>query len=80
MIRTETKELRGVEYKYTYSDAGYKICQDETGDLYDEAYDPLNSDRTYTETDIPIEEPTDEDYAEAGKILMGVNTDVEEES
>lgn len=80
MIKTEIKELHGFEYKYTYSDAGYKIRQDETGTIYDEAYDPLNSDRTYTETDIPIEEPTDEDYAEAGKILMGVEDYAEEES
>lgn len=40
----------------TYSDAGYKIQQDSTGGIYDEAIDPKNSGRTYTETDIPIEE------------------------
>ena len=80
MIVVETRTVRGIDYKYTYSDIGRKIMQDRTGDIYDEAYDPLDSDRTYTETDIPIEEPTDEDYAEAGKILMGVEDYAEEES
>ena len=56
MIKTETRGLHGLEYKYTYSDAGYKIRQDGTGNIYDEAYDPLDTTRTYTETDIPIEQ------------------------
>ena len=73
MIVVETRTINDISYKYTYSDIGMKIMQDETGDIYDEAYDPIDSDRTYTETDIPIDEPTDEDYAEAGRILMGVN-------
>ena len=32
------------------------IRQDETGNLYSEAIDPVYMNRTYTETDIPIEE------------------------
>lgn len=58
---------------HTYSDKRVKIhggCP--VGD-YDEAYDPV--DREYTETDIPItvEEATEEDFAQAGRIMMGVN-------
>lgn len=40
----------------TYSDQHMMIRQDETGYLYDEAIDPEYMHRTYTETDIPIEE------------------------
>lgn len=39
----------------TYSDAGMKIIQDGTGILYDEAVDPVEMGRTYTESDIPLE-------------------------
>ena len=49
-------EPYGTDLIRTYSDAGYKIQQDGTGDIYDEAIDPADSGRTYTETDIPIEE------------------------
>ena len=38
-----------------YSDAGMMIRQDGTGDLYSEAVDPDFANRTYTETDIPID-------------------------
>ena len=41
----------------TYSDAGFYIRQDETGEKYAESIDPENAKRTYTETDerIPAE-------------------------
>lgn len=59
----------------TYSDVGMLIRQDETGTLFSEAVDPQFVNRTYTETDIPIdaddEEITDADKAEAYDILMG---------
>lgn len=52
----------------TYSDAGKMIRQDETDALYAEAVDPQFANRTYTETDIPIdqdeEETTDADKLE----------------
>ena len=38
--------------KHTYSDKGVKIERD--GHLYCEAYDPVDSARVYTETDIPV--------------------------
>lgn len=46
----------------TYSDIGMKIHGGFPEGDYDEAYDPIDSGRTYTETDIPIE--TDEATAE----------------
>ena len=58
MIVTEFYMTRkdGVNLYRTYSDIQMMIRQDGTGILYDEAIDPENSGRTYTETDIPIEQ------------------------
>lgn len=58
----------------TYSDAGFLIHGGFPEGDYAEALDPIEAGRTYTETDIPIEEeePTEDDYAEAGRIMMGV--------
>ena len=56
MIKTEVEEVRGTEFKKTYSDAGFLIRQDGTGINYGVAYDPLGSDRTYTETEEKIPE------------------------
>ena len=69
MIKTETIG----NFIRTWSDAGYYIHGGYPEADYDEATDPIDAGRTYTETDIkiPEEEPTDEDYAAAGKILMG---------
>ncbi len=50
-------EIRGIEFKKTYSTTGYMIERD--GIRYGVAYDPLGSDRTYTESDELIED----DYA-----------------
>lgn len=61
MIVKTTKEINGVVYDYTYSDAGMMI--ERNGAMYSEAIDPLNSGREYTETDVPIEpeeEPVEE--------------------
>lgn len=43
----------------TYSDMGMMVIQDETGDMYGEAIDPVWTHRTYTESDVPID-PEDE--------------------
>ena len=65
MIRIE----RFGEHVYTYSDAGMKILQNETGIIYEDALDVPETGYTYTETDIPIEgELTD---SEALNIIMG---------
>jgi hypothetical protein len=67
MIVKTTKEISGVVYDYTYSDAGMMI--ERNGARYSEALDPRNSDREYIETDEPIEivteEATEADYQNA---------------
>ena len=70
MIKTETYEINGHSLIKTYSDAGFKIRQDETGILYDEANDPAEMHRTYTETDEPIE-TSEADAEEIVDILTG---------
>ena len=59
----------------TYSDMGMKIHGGSPEGDYDEACDPAELNRTYTETDIPVEpdETTLADKAEAYDILMGVS-------
>lgn len=73
MVITEKVTINGTEYTRNYSNKGFYIERD--GVKYSEAIDPVGFDRVYTETDEPIEteNATDEDYAEAGKILMGVS-------
>lgn len=67
MIVKTTKTIKGVEYDYTYSDAGMLI--ERNGARYYEALDPLNSGREYTETDEPIPvtagKATEADYQNA---------------
>lgn len=73
MIVKTTKEINGVEYDHTYSDAGMMIERD--GARYSEAIDPLGSGREYTETDESIEtvdEANETDYQNALR-EMGVD-------
>lgn len=73
MIVKTTQEINGVVYAYTYSDSGFMIERD--GVRYAEAIDPLDSGRTYTETDalIEAEHMTEtEEKAAAYDILTGV--------
>lgn len=66
MIKTETIVINGTEFLRTYSDEGFCIKRDEV--VYEEAVDPLDSGREYTETDEMIyseQEATDEDYQTA---------------
>lgn len=66
MIVKTTKEINGVTYECTYSDADMMIERD--GARYSEALDPMGSGREYTETDEPIEttdEVTETDYQNA---------------
>ena len=73
MIVKTTQDINGVVYAYTYSDSGFMIERD--GVRYAEAIDPLDSGRTYTETDalIEAEHMTEtEEKAAAYDILMGV--------
>lgn len=72
MIKVETVTINGRTFIRTYSDSGYMIKQDGTGAVYSEAYDPVGSGRTYTETEELIEGETDtEDYKTAFEILTG---------
>lgn len=61
MIKTEVVTIRDKPYQRTWSDAGMMIERD--GARYSEAVDPLNSGRTYTETDEPIEQEMDDESA-----------------
>ena len=73
MIQTELIVIDGRELRRTWSDAGYLIERDVA--RYSETVDPLDSGRTYTETDALVEtEPmTDtEEKALAYDLLTGV--------
>ena len=61
MIKTEVVTIRDKQYQRTWSDAGMMI--ERNGARYSEAVDPLNSGRTYTETDEPIEQEMDDEPA-----------------
>ena len=67
IIREQVNDLY-----HTYSDAGVYIHGGFPEGDYEEAYDPVE--REYTETDIQIPqgEASDDEFAEAGRILMGV--------
>lgn len=52
----------------TYSDLGVKIHGGLPEADYDEAYDPIDSGRTYTETNIPVDETSAEEIV---NILTG---------
>ena len=76
MIITEFYKTRldGVNLYRTYSNAGFMIERD--GVQYDEAIDPENTGRVYTETDIPVEVEDDtpggdSEAAEILNILLG---------
>lgn len=71
MIKTEIITVNGRQLQRTWSDGDFYIERD--GARYSEAVDPLDSGRTYTETDEPIEENAElEDYKTAFEILTGV--------
>lgn len=65
MIKTETITINDQQFIRTYSDAGFYIHGGSPEGDYSEACDPADLGRTYTETDIPIEQ----DEAEAEEIV-----------
>lgn len=71
MIQIDTFEVNGHTLVRTYSDIGYRIKQDETGMVYDEAVDPKDSRRTYTETDEKLDD-VELTAEEALDIITGV--------
>lgn len=73
MIQSKTITVRGRELVRTWSDAGYMIRQEGTGAVYATAVDPVDSGRTYTETEEPV--PDRELSAQAAlDIITGVRT------
>jgi hypothetical protein len=71
MIITENMTINGKAFVRTYSDLGYMVERD--GIRYDEAIDPVEFGRTYTETDERIEEEAAAEDYEAALAEMGVN-------
>lgn len=69
MIQTETFYIGTKSFTRTYSDRGMQIYGGSPEGYYDEANDPTELGRTYTETNIPIED--DADAAEIVEILTG---------
>lgn len=75
-IVTEIIDMNGRQLRRTYSDADKYIIQDETGIEYEEAVDPVEFNRTYTESENTIvrednDESQDANYIRAAKILLG---------
>lgn len=76
MIVQEHFDVEGRDFIRTYSDSGRYVVGGNPEGAYDEATDPAELGRTYTEGDlIPDEEREDElvAKAEAYDILMGVS-------
>ena len=61
MIKTEVVTIRDKQYQRTWSDAGMMI--ERNGARYSEAVYPLNSGRTYIETEEPAGQETDDEPA-----------------
>lgn len=57
-----------------YSDAGYLLLQNETGAKYSDPIDIVPCPYTYTETDEPIEEESDEEIS--GEELLSMIKEV----
>ena len=66
--------INGKDFIKTYSDKNVLIHGGSPEGDYSEATDPAELNRTYTETNIPIDstdEPVEDEYSQAGRILMG---------
>ena len=61
MVKSEVIEINGTQYRKTYSDSGYYIERD--GMRFSEAVDFIGADFVYTETDVKIEEYTEQNTA-----------------
>ena len=74
MVQYEPFYVGETLFNRAYSDKGVKIHGGFPEDDYDESCDPAEFGRTFTETDIPVDDQTViEDKAEAYDILMGVD-------
>ena len=76
---TETVNIDGNDFTHVYSNDNRYVVQTDTGiNNYYEVYDPIDNplNHNYEEGEpIPDVEPSEEDYAEVGRIMMGVGTD-----
>lgn len=64
IIQTEPMTINNHALIRTCSDAGFKIRKSGTDEIYDEAIDPADGGRTYSETNEPVEMPEEDDEAE----------------
>lgn len=83
MIITEYYTTRedGVKLYRTCSDCSLMIQKDGAKAIYSEAIDVEDSGYTYTETDIPIEEDTDElNVTDTLQMLSELGVDVDDRS
>nr|DAS38187.1 MAG TPA: hypothetical protein [Caudoviricetes sp.] len=69
MIQAETVMINDKKFMHTYSTVGCYIKRD--GVRYADAIDPLDSGRTYTETNIPVEVDETEVFRTAYNIVAG---------
>ena len=68
------QEMISEDLVRTYSDLGVLIHGGSPEGDYADAVDPISAGRVYIETNIPIESADENaEYAEAGRILMGVS-------
>ena len=74
MIITEQLTINDRRFTKTYSDSGFMVERD--GAQYSEAIDPAEFGRTYTETDIPIEDEGDLTVTDALEMLSEMGVDV----
>lgn len=58
MVKSKVIEINGTQYRKTYSDSGYYIERD--GMRFSEAIDVIGADFVYTETDVKIEDDTEQ--------------------
>lgn len=77
MIVQETVTINEQTYYKTYSDSGYLIHGGSPEGDYAEALDTVKREYKETATLIDSGEVTDEDYAAAGRILLGEADDGE---
>lgn len=64
MIKTELITVDGRQLRRTWSDTGFMIERD--GAVYSEAVDPVEFDRVYTETDMPMESESEDEIVSVG--------------
>ena len=75
MVQYEPFYVGVTLFNRAYSDKDVKIHGGIPEGDYDESCDPAEFGRTFTETDIPVDDQTTvEDKAEAYDILMGVES------